>query len=515
MMIDISDTHKLWDLELPAIPERSTLFHLKPIGVGTPDVESLTSYVKRLAIAHNVSTRMLILSEIAPLLDRGYVLGKYNKSLEKIYGQRTHALNGTGKMAESLVKALELRTLCSGLHFLTMLTWRDVISNKHLIRHHQAWCPFCYQEWQQMNQTLYEPLYWSIAAINICLKHHQCLIDRCPYCLEQFPPLSGQARPGFCQRCGGWLGYLPKNPAIINLDLSTEELQWQTFVANNIFELITFAPSLKSPLSSEIIKQNLLACINHLFCGSLTEFSRVVNFSSFMLNSWIRNNQSHELNNILKITYNLKISLLDFLLKSPVTFLASLPIRNSAPSNNYSKQQEKKQNFQHSNIAKAQHILSAALQELPPPSIHEVARRIGCHFSTIRRNFPDFYAELLTKPNHYNQKDLQEKLETALYEEPPQPLLNVSQSLGYKSTARLYQLFPKICYQISKRYKDYKSERIKSKYREVRDVALKVHESGQEPNSSNIQVLLSKPSILMTSSAQEELRQVRLELGYE
>jgi hypothetical protein len=500
MTIDVNDIYELWDLELPAIPERSTLFHLKPIGVGTPDVESLTSYVKRLAIAHNVSPRMLILSEIAPLLDTGYVLGRHNKSLEKIYGQRTHALNGTGKMAESLVKALALRTLCSGLHFLTMLTWRDVISQKHLIRRHQAWCPFCYQEWHQNNQTLYEPLYWSFTAINICFKHHQRLIDRCPHCLEQFPPLSGQTRPGYCQKCVGCLGDIPKNQAIVNLNLSIEELPWQTFVANNIVELIIFAPSLKSSPSPEGIKQNIVACINNIFWANLRKFARLVDLLSSLLNSLINNNQSHELNNILKITYNLEISLLDFFLKSPGTILANLPIRNSAQSNNYRKQQRKKQNFKHSDLDKAQHILSEALKELPPPSINEIAKRIGCHCSTIRSNFPDLSAEIITKYHHYKKKDLQEKLEAALNEEPPRPLLNIYQSLGYKSSDRLYSLFPKICYQISKRYK---AEIIKFKYQEVRNAAFKVHESGQEPNSSNIQVLLSKPSILMTSYAQE------------
>jgi len=44
-----------WDLTLPLLPARSALYPLAPLGVGTPDVESMTSYLARLAAAHSVS----------------------------------------------------------------------------------------------------------------------------------------------------------------------------------------------------------------------------------------------------------------------------------------------------------------------------------------------------------------------------------------------------------------------------------------------------------------------------
>jgi hypothetical protein len=31
-----------WDLEMPDIPKRSLLYCLKPVGIGTPQVESLS-----------------------------------------------------------------------------------------------------------------------------------------------------------------------------------------------------------------------------------------------------------------------------------------------------------------------------------------------------------------------------------------------------------------------------------------------------------------------------------------
>nr|WP_236116925.1 TniQ family protein [Hassalia byssoidea] len=54
-------------LQKSPIPPRSRLYNLEPIGIGTPYVESLTGYVIRLAEQHCITTRQLLLNEIAPL----------------------------------------------------------------------------------------------------------------------------------------------------------------------------------------------------------------------------------------------------------------------------------------------------------------------------------------------------------------------------------------------------------------------------------------------------------------
>ena len=50
------------------IPQRSRLYSLEPIGVGTPFTESLSSYLTRLAQEHCVTQKKLIMTEIAPLI---------------------------------------------------------------------------------------------------------------------------------------------------------------------------------------------------------------------------------------------------------------------------------------------------------------------------------------------------------------------------------------------------------------------------------------------------------------
>src|SRR5688572_16667853 len=63
-----------WDLSSPRMSARSELYHLPPIGVGTPFVEALSSYFRRLANAHCLTPGLLFQKKIAPLLDKSYLV---------------------------------------------------------------------------------------------------------------------------------------------------------------------------------------------------------------------------------------------------------------------------------------------------------------------------------------------------------------------------------------------------------------------------------------------------------
>src|SRR5260370_7123449 len=59
----------LWE-EVPQVPIlHSRLCDLEPVGVGSPMVDSLTTYVTRLAHAHSVSPITLVTNEILPRLN--------------------------------------------------------------------------------------------------------------------------------------------------------------------------------------------------------------------------------------------------------------------------------------------------------------------------------------------------------------------------------------------------------------------------------------------------------------
>ena len=63
----LTQTFDAWPVaQPPPLPPRSRLYRLEPIGIGTPWVEGLTSYVMRLAVAHAVSVGDLLGRELFP-----------------------------------------------------------------------------------------------------------------------------------------------------------------------------------------------------------------------------------------------------------------------------------------------------------------------------------------------------------------------------------------------------------------------------------------------------------------
>lgn len=141
------DLCEIWSLTLPAYSPHSRLYALEPLGLGTPNIESLTSYVSRLAEAHSVSLRTLVIQELLPLLKRDYLFNPFGNSLDAFWIEAARALNGTGILATDWAQALECLTLRTDLRFLTLLPWAAVLTQQRLLRITRAWCPDCFVEW--------------------------------------------------------------------------------------------------------------------------------------------------------------------------------------------------------------------------------------------------------------------------------------------------------------------------------------------------------------------------------
>ena len=217
-----------WNITQPPIPTRSRLFQLEPIGIGTPYVESLTSYLTRLAESHTVHLNVLVSKEIKPIVPKSY------KSKD-LFGIKHHTgtVNGTGIIAVDIVQALEKLTMREDLTCLTLLKWSQVFPQRRLNCHTKAWCPVCYQDWYLNNQTVYDPLIWSFHVVNICLKHKIPLQTYCPNCLLELPPLANNSRPGYCSNCEQWLGkQIPTGTLIL------KEEEWQIWVINNLGNIL-------------------------------------------------------------------------------------------------------------------------------------------------------------------------------------------------------------------------------------------------------------------------------------
>jgi len=99
------------DLRFPDISARTGLYPLRPVGLGTPMVESLTSYITRLAQAHDVSTRTLIAEYLRFHLPRAQVADALqDKDWDRHFLDYAHTLNGMMERVDGWILALEAAT---------------------------------------------------------------------------------------------------------------------------------------------------------------------------------------------------------------------------------------------------------------------------------------------------------------------------------------------------------------------------------------------------------------------
>jgi hypothetical protein len=233
--------------QLPQLPPRSWAYHLEPIGIGTPDCESLTSYVTRLSDAHCVTLRTLFERKI----NHHSVIAEERRNnrglLSPNSGYGTWHVNGNGLAAEKWVGALEAITQRRDLRSLTFLPLRGGLSKRHMCRPERAWCSFCLEDQTRSHQITYERLLWTHKYVDVCPIHKARLATLCASCRQKSPILKGTILPGICPTCQGWLG-VSRDSAHIE----SQPSEYETFVANEIGRLISVGISIKRPSGTRL-----------------------------------------------------------------------------------------------------------------------------------------------------------------------------------------------------------------------------------------------------------------------
>lgn len=218
-----------WDLSEPAVPPRSKCFHLQPMGFGTGYVECLTSYFSRLAVEHSVSAGALTHRIMIPRN-----AGKRNMFSCAVSCRvsrlrcPTSGINSLGSMAARFASVVEELTGRSDLHYLTMLTWRELLPPQLLTRGMGAWCPHCINEWRETGRSVYIPLLWTLEIVKHCPLHQSPLQLMCPHCKAPQPFIAQLSPNGFCARCKRWLGKAVRESGLDQFSvLRPESSDWE------------------------------------------------------------------------------------------------------------------------------------------------------------------------------------------------------------------------------------------------------------------------------------------------
>jgi hypothetical protein len=199
------------------IPEPSKLYSLEPIGVGTPETESLASYAMRVAEAHSIDVCYLIHRFIYPALKKGQWKDSQTKRKgNRIRQGKPHRANSSQleiskwldmtPETQATVEVLSSLTKRSDLRWLTLLPLSGYVKQEGILRAQRAWCRQCYEDQKESDGPIYDLLAWSFQEVNVCPRHEQNLWRHCYWCNARQPLLKSLSQPGFCSKCGSWLG---------------------------------------------------------------------------------------------------------------------------------------------------------------------------------------------------------------------------------------------------------------------------------------------------------------------
>lgn len=445
-----------WDDTLLELPTPTRLYCLEPCGRGTPDVESFTSYLTRLAAAHCVTPRRLVAQEIAPLMGSTYSKKAVESKTSNTWG-RSDLLNGIAPSTRIWITTVEALTGQQGLCYLTMLPLTAILSGISLMRPWKAWCPSCLHNWREANRPIYEPLRWALQGIKWCPYHALPLQDTCARCGKRLPPLDHHSYPGMCSACGARLGdQVADRPASASEQQAIDpQQQW---IIATIGQWLAQASHIAPPDVQQALLTRLRMLANRH--GGIHPTSRVLQIPYGTVRHWMVSSTSPTLPNLLGLCAATGLSLTAFLqgTEDPAAESVAIPavwVRQSPVA---------RRQFRSAAIQVA---LESALScsDSFPPSLRALGQTLKTQPARLSAEFPVLCQALITRRQ---------------------------QAIAMRSTTRLRQL----------------AER-------VRQAVFTIHAAGHYPSERRVCLYLAYPVEIRQSIVKAARRAAMNELGYD
>lgn len=281
---------------------RSVLHAVKPLGVGTVEVESLLSYFCRLAVSHSTST--LSLSRT--------IAERLEFDIEEQFDWHHRRLSGMDDAAAAWSGALSALTSIPHLDTLTFLPWREVIGKNGLqMVGPGQFCPMCLANDRSHGRTPYLRLAWELKAVTVCPIHKVHLRQHCPCCGQSdVRHRAAFVVPGWCTKCGAFLGdgliarrYNDVSP-ITAVELSH---------ANEVAALLSVQNRLDAPPQRESLLNAIRHIVQEMDAGQSARFAKRIGISKGTVHYWLQGNKTPTLNTSLRVASQSNISLTDLL----------------------------------------------------------------------------------------------------------------------------------------------------------------------------------------------------------
>lgn len=227
------------------------LFPLPLRGIGTLNVEALSSYIYRLAIAHGVSAGRLLTHILSwygadhPEAREGLSSIRSTGDLS-IYIRPNH---GTLQMVNLLTHTTGNDRLRCG----TFLALQDALDRSvKVFSRRVRWCQACMAEFSRLDDPGYFKLLWHLKAVTHCPTHGVKLIDKCAKCGSHQGSVGVRHNCTSCCECDA--------PLSQGLDATEMAASWVNHGADliELVETIASDPNLAYPTKGV---QNVLSAI--------------------------------------------------------------------------------------------------------------------------------------------------------------------------------------------------------------------------------------------------------------
>lgn len=454
-----------WDLTPQNIPTRSILVPLEPIGIGTAYTESLTSYIMRIADIHCLSTEIVYKRILEPLIIKNKLLNVSNSSSKQFEPNKHKPLsvyeserwNSINSSAVTMVKALEILTGIEDLSPLTLIGWSEVLSYHALMRKKRAWCPKCFEYWKNQGSIIYEPLLWKIRVVEICPYHLIRLEEICPFCKKMPTQLSANSRVGYCSRCYTWLGNKCQEAQLIE-NSNKLNVDYDLWVAKSLGNIIAASPNmLLRPTKNGLIGM-IVELVNKLAGGNVSAFARFINVADIIVFHRQQNQYTTNINILLKMCYKTNIPLINFFYglssMSEVDWSKATKVESTSKWTAIIALRKRRKNEEGMMLT----AFTLALNESPPPSLLQVAQRLGYKTTTplykwnsglcseiSERHKTVLKDRSLTTAKHVGFKELKKLLQTELEQEIPRPIGKIMMELGFTDYRTVFHKYPQLC----------------------------------------------------------------------
>ncbi|UNP76226.1 TniQ family protein [Bacillus nitratireducens] len=251
------------------------------MGVESPYMECLTSYLIRLSEVHKVYPSALLSYIVAPILDKEFLINSVKRGGNRFYdGART--INTFEQNAVDMVTVLEDLTGVQHLDQLTLMGLKEVIPSRYLLKVHLSWCPLCYEEQMNNGESHYNPLLWHLEVVKVCLKHKCRLEIHCPSCYKNLPVLHRKSQNGYCVYCNTWLGIEKGN------DQDSHNLELNYRITLMAEQFINHKEEISVSGNRQQIIRNLNYLVETYEQGNLQRFAKNLNLAKTTLWDWCK-----------------------------------------------------------------------------------------------------------------------------------------------------------------------------------------------------------------------------------